>query len=79
VPNLFESIRLGSIEIPNRILMAPMTRARCTADHVPTEIMIEYYRQRTGAGLILTEATGITPEGLGWPYAPGIWSQSKGW
>jgi 2,4-dienoyl-CoA reductase-like NADH-dependent reductase (Old Yellow Enzyme family) len=77
VPNLFDPVRLGSLEIPNRILMAPMTRARCTADHVPTPVMAEYYRQRTGAGLILSEATGITPEGLGWIYAPGIWSPEQ--
>jgi N-ethylmaleimide reductase len=57
--------------------MAPLTRARCTADHVPTPTMIDYYRQRAGAGLIISEATGITPEGLGWPYAPGIWSQEQ--
>lgn len=77
MPSLFDSIRLGSLEIPNRILMAPMTRARCTSDHVPTQAMAEYYRQRTGAGLILSEATGISLEGLGWPYAPGIWNQEQ--
>lgn len=81
MPNLFEPVRLGSIAIPNRILMAPMTRSRCTVDHVPTAIMIEYYRQRAGAGLILSEGTGITPEGLGWSFAPGIWNQEQiaGW
>lgn len=57
--------------------MSPMTRARSTADHVPTEVMIEYYRQRAGAGLILSEATGISLEGLGWPYSPGIWNQEQ--
>lgn len=57
--------------------MSPMTRARSSADHVPTEIMVEYYRQRAGAGLILSEATGISVEGLGWPYAPGIWNQQQ--
>ncbi len=54
-----------------------MTRARATADHVPTPLMVEYYRQRAGAGLIISEATGISLEGLGWPYAPGIWSQEQ--
>lgn len=54
--------------------MAPLTRARATRDHVPVPIMTDYYRQRAGAGLIISEATGISPQGLGWPNAPGIWS-----
>jgi 2,4-dienoyl-CoA reductase-like NADH-dependent reductase (Old Yellow Enzyme family) len=61
--------------------MAPLTRGRSTHDHVPTALNVEYYRQRAGAGLIITEATGISLQGLGWPYAPGIWSddQVAGW
>ncbi len=74
---LFQSIRLGAIEAPNRIVMAPLTRGRATGDSVPTPIMIEYYRQRASAGLIITEATGISREGLGWPSAPGIWSDEQ--
>ena len=74
---LFDPIRLGAIDAPNRVLMAPLTRARSTKDHVPTPMMIEYYRQRAGAGLIISEATGISPQGLGWPYAPGIWNQEQ--
>ena len=54
-----------------------MTRARCTAKHVPTQMMIDYYRQRAGAGLIISEATGISLEGLGWPWAPGIWHDEQ--
>jgi N-ethylmaleimide reductase len=79
--SLFDPIRLGAIVAPNRILMAPLTRARSTMEHVPTPIMIDYYRQRAGAGLIISEATGISPQGLGWPFAPGIWSQAQiaGW
>lgn len=77
MPNLFEPMKLGLVEISNRILMAPLTRARCTADHVPTPMMIEYYRQRAGAGLVISEATGISLEGLGWPNAPGIWNQEQ--
>lgn len=73
-PSLFDPIRLGAIHAPNRILMAPLTRGRATRDHVPTPMMIEYYAQRASAGLIITEATGISQEGLGWPYAPGIWT-----
>lgn len=77
MPSLFEPMRLGSTQISNRILMSPMTRSRATAEHVPTALMVEYYRQRAGAGLILSEATGISLEGLGWPYAPGIWSDAQ--
>ena len=74
---LFDPIRLGAIESPNRILMAPLTRGRATRDHVPTPIMAEYYAQRASAGLIISEATGISQQGLGWPYAPGLWSQEQ--
>lgn len=75
--SLFDPIRLGAIEAPNRIVMAPLTRARATRDHVPTELMPVYYAQRAGAGLIISEATGISREGLGWPYAPGIWNAAQ--
>lgn len=79
--SLFDPIQLGSIRAPNRILMAPLTRGRATRDGVPTAIMAEYYAQRAEAGLIITEATGISREGLGWPYAPGLWTdeQVAGW
>lgn len=78
---LFDPIALGAIEAPNRILMAPLTRSRATDDHVPTELMVEYYRQRAGAGLIISEATGISRQGLGWPNTPGLWreDQVEGW
>ena len=75
--SLFEPIELGSIYAKNRILMAPLTRGRATREHVPTPIMAEYYAQRASAGLIISEATGISQEGLGWPYAPGLWSQEQ--
>jgi N-ethylmaleimide reductase len=77
MPSLFDPITLGAIEAPNRILMAPLTRTRATDDHVPTELMVEYYRQRAGAGLIISEATGISREGLGWPNAPGLWTEAQ--
>ena len=78
---LFQPVSLGVIDAPNRIVMAPLTRGRATAEGVPTPIMIEYYRQRASAGLIISEATGISREGLGWPSAPGIWSdeQTEAW
>ena len=74
---LFQPIQLGAIAAPNRILMAPLTRGRADAGAVPNAMMGEYYRQRAGAGLILTEATGISVEGLGWPSAPGIWNEAQ--
>lgn len=77
MPTLFDPIDLGAIHAPNRILMAPLTRTRATADHVPTELMIEYYRQRAAAGLIISEATGISPQGLGWPNTPGLWRDDQ--
>lgn len=77
MPSLLDPIRLGAIQAPNRILMAPLTRGRATRAHVPTPIMVQYYAQRAAAGLIISEATGISREGLGWPYAPGIWSDEQ--
>jgi N-ethylmaleimide reductase len=81
MPTLFDPIRLGAIEAPNRILMAPLTRGRATREHVPTPLMAKYYAQRASAGLIITEATGVSREGLGWAYAPGLWTpeQTEGW
>lgn len=81
MPSLFDPIKLGAVLCPNRVLMAPLTRGRATRDHVPTELMATYYAQRAGAGLIVTEATGISRQGLGWPSAPGIWTaeQAAAW
>lgn len=81
MPNLFDSIDIGPYTLRNRIFMAPMTRGRATAEGVPTEVMIEYYRQRSSAGLIITEATAISPQGVGWLGAPGIYTaaQEEAW
>jgi N-ethylmaleimide reductase len=81
VTSLFDPIQLGAVSAPNRILMAPLTRGRATRDHVPTPVMVDYYRRRASAGLIISEATGISRQGLGWPYAPGLWTpqQVEGW
>ena len=78
---LLKPLKMGSITLPNRIIMAPMTRGRGTRDHLPTDIMADYYVQRASAGLIITEAVGISQQGLGWAFATGIWSgeQVKGW
>jgi 2,4-dienoyl-CoA reductase-like NADH-dependent reductase (Old Yellow Enzyme family) len=81
MPSLFNPLQLGAIELPNRILMAPLTRARAGREGIPNELMARYYAQRASAGLIISEATGITREGLGWPNAPGLWNQAQvgGW
>lgn len=75
--SLFSAIDLGAIHASNRVLMAPLTRGRAGRDAVPTPIMVEYYRQRASAGLIISEATGISREGLGWPFAPGLWTEEQ--
>ena len=77
MPNLFDPIQLGAIHAPNRILMAPLTRGRADKAGVPTPIMGEYYAQRASAGLIISEATGMSREGLGWPFAPGLWNDEQ--
>ena len=81
MPSLFDPIAFGAIHAANRILMAPLTRGRATRDAVPTPVMAQYYAQRAGAGLIISEATGISRQGLGWPFAPGLWSEAQveGW
>ena len=77
MPSLFDPITLGAVEAPNRIIMAPLTRGRADRDAVPSDLMIEYYAQRASAGLIISEATGISREGLGWPFAPGLWTDAQ--
>ncbi|NII57668.1 alkene reductase [Sphingomonas aerolata] len=77
MPSLFDPITLGAIAAPNRILMAPLTRGRSDKDAVPSDLMVDYYTQRASAGLIISEATGISREGLGWPFAPGLWTQAQ--
>ncbi len=81
MPTLFDPLQLGSLTLPNRIFLAPLTRARAGQQRVPNALMAEYYRQRSGAGLILTEATSVTPMGVGYANTPGIWSQEQveGW
>lgn len=79
---LFDPIQIGAFELPNRIIMAPLTRARAIGPgRVPNALMAEYYVQRASAGLILSEATSVTPMGVGYADTPGIWSdeQVEGW
>jgi len=77
MPSLFDPLQVGAIAAANRIFMAPLTRGRATQDHVPTDLMIDYYRQRAGAGVIITEGTGVSRLGLGWPAAPGLWTAAQ--
>lgn len=81
LPHLFSPVQLGRLELPNRVIMAPLTRARATEAHVPTELMAQYYAQRADCGLIVCEATAVDPLGMGWYRAPGIWTQemAEGW
>ncbi len=82
MPTLFDPLIVGDLTLPNRIVMAPLTRLRAPgAGQVPNAVMAEYYRQRATAGLILTEATPVTPMGIGYEDVPGIWSaeQVEGW
>jgi 2,4-dienoyl-CoA reductase-like NADH-dependent reductase (Old Yellow Enzyme family) len=77
MPNLLDPIQVGDLQLPNRVFMAPLTRLRGTADHIPTAIMIDYYTQRAGAGLIISEGTPVDPMGVGYANVPGIWSQQQ--
>jgi N-ethylmaleimide reductase len=79
--DLFSPFRLGPLALPNRIVMAPMTRNRAGPGDAPTALNATYYAQRAGAGLIVAEASQVSPQGLGYPHTPGIYSdeQIAGW
>lgn len=79
--DLFSSFQLGALTLPNRVVMAPMTRSRADADHAPNALMAAYYAQRAGAGLIITEGTGPTANGTAYPRIPGLWNDAQiaGW
>ncbi|QKH38558.1 alkene reductase [Achromobacter pestifer] len=78
---LFEPLRAGDLTLRNRIVMAPLTRMHASPGRVPNDLMVEYYSQRAGAGMILTEATAVTPQGVGYADTPGLWTpeQVQGW
>jgi 2,4-dienoyl-CoA reductase-like NADH-dependent reductase (Old Yellow Enzyme family) len=80
-PTLFDPIRIGAWHLANRIIMSPLTRARAGVERIPNALMAEYYRQRASAGLIISEATAVTPMGVGYADTPGIWSEAQvaGW
>src|ERR1039457_985584 len=81
MPSLFDPLVIGALEVPSRIVLAPLTRCRSSEGRVPNTLMAEYYSQRASAGLIISEATSVTPMGVGYPDTPGIWSpeQVQGW
>jgi 2,4-dienoyl-CoA reductase-like NADH-dependent reductase (Old Yellow Enzyme family) len=81
MPSLFDPLKLGDLTLPNRIIMAPLTRCRASAGRVPNALMADYYVQRASAGLIISEATAVTPMGVGYADTPGLWSdeQVQGW
>ncbi len=79
--DLFSPLVVGDLTLPNRIVMAPLTRCRAAPGRVPNALNAEYYAQRAGAGLIISEATAVTPQGVGYPDTPGLWSEAQieGW
>ena len=81
MPSLLDPIQIGALQLRNRIVMAPLTRARAVGGRIPNALMAEYYAQRASAGMILAEATAVSPMGVGYANTPGIWSdeQVEGW
>src|ERR1017187_2008154 len=79
--DLFDTVELGEYRLANRVVMAPLTRSRASAQGVPTSMMAEYYAQRASAGLIIAEGTNVSPQGRGYALTPGIYttSQVEGW
>jgi 2,4-dienoyl-CoA reductase-like NADH-dependent reductase (Old Yellow Enzyme family) len=78
MPTLFDPLKIGDLEVPNRIFLAPLTRNRSTGlGRVPNAMMRDYYVQRASAGLIISEATSVAPAGVGYPHTPGVWSDEQ--
>lgn len=79
--HVFSPLQLGAITTPNRIFMAPLTRCRAEPLNVPSDLIAQYYQQRASAGLIITEATSVSPRGFGYPNTPGIFTDAHiaGW
>lgn len=74
---LNSTLQVGDFTIKNRLVLAPLTRARSGAQRIPNDLMVEYYQQRANAGLIITEATVISPKAAGYANTPGLWSQEQ--
>jgi len=81
MPTLFDPLQIGDLTLRNRIIMAPLTRKRAGDERVPNALMAKYYSERASAGLIISEATSVAPQGVGYAATPGIWSQEQveGW
>ena len=81
VPHLLSTLHLKGLSLKNRVVMAPLTRSRAGAERIPNALMAEYYAQRSGAGLIITEATTISEQANGWLHTPGIYTaqQTEAW
>ncbi len=81
MPTLFDPVKIGAWNLPNRIVMSPLTRCRAGAERIPNALMAEYYQQRASAGLIIGEATSVMPNAVGYADTPGIWSEDQvaGW
>src|SRR5215475_8855087 len=77
MPTLLDPLQAGDLLLPNRVVMAPLTRRRAGTARVPNALMARYYEQRASAGLILSEATSVTPVGVGYADTPGIWSAEQ--
>ncbi|MDH5172921.1 MAG: alkene reductase, partial [Gammaproteobacteria bacterium] len=75
--DIFSGVTLGQIALANRIVMAPMTRSRAGADAVPTAMMVDYYSQRAGAGLIISEGIAPSADGLGYCRTPGLYNEAQ--
>ena len=75
--SLFDSIQIGAFKLANRIVMAPLTRMRAFEERSPGPLNATHYALRASAGLIITEATSVTPQGVGYPNTPGIWSEKQ--
>lgn len=72
---LLQGFALGSLQLNNRVVLAPLTRGRSGESRVPNDINVDYYAQRASAGLLITEATAISAQGYGWAGAPGIYTE----
>jgi 2,4-dienoyl-CoA reductase-like NADH-dependent reductase (Old Yellow Enzyme family) len=79
--SLLDPLQIGEITLPNRLIMSPLTRLHGMPDHVPTQLMVEYYKQRASAGLMISEGIPVVPQGVGYANVPGIWSplQTEAW
>ena len=70
---MFTTLKIGDLVLKNRVVLAPLTRSRCQEDYVPTDVMVEHYRQRASAGLLISEGTLVSKQATGWWGAPAIY------